>query len=221
MRMTLSLIPIAALIALNIYSQSMSQAEFKKRIAGPAAIEFYVAGRHGPAPKYRVRWFANTKEGSPNLAKLFKGLAAQNLKPGEYEYVLEPETPPPGYPQGLFHISGREQLWDSFPHWVTLDMPDGVIADMIIGGVTGRVKPAPAKSGEPVWVRLQEVVEHNKLFQAKVGDDGTFEYPASFDGTVTVTACRGRDVLSLSLVHFTNGRPDHPLEIPLRNESTH
>jgi len=176
------------------------------------SVEFYVAGR-GQAPrKYRVRRFRLMGERSPELAGQFDGLAAQGLEEGEYQYALEPEAPPPG-PPGSLTLTGSVQLYGPLPHWITLQMPTGVVADTAPGWIGGRVLPIPGKGGDPFWVRFQDVVDHSQFFQVKVNADGAFRIPSTmFDGSVVVTVCRGDEVMLVNVIHFSGGRPDRPLE---------
>ena len=176
-------------------------------------VEFYIAGYRQPQPRYRVRHFRRVGANSSELAGSFQGLAARDLEPGEYEYALEPEIPPAG-PPGSFSLTGKVQLYGSFPHWITLQMPNGVLADMKIGWISGRVLPAPAAKENPIWIRFQHLVDHSQFFQTKLGADGNFRIPnPSFDGNVVITVCRGDAVLIVEVAHFTAGHPDHPLEL--------
>lgn len=183
-------------------------------------VEFYIAtGRRQPPPTYRVKWFRRIGTTSPELAGKFRGLAAKDLDKGEYEYVLEPEVPPPG-PPGVFRLTGKVQLYGPFPHWITLEMPTGVVADMEPSWIDGRVLPVPATGQDQLWIRFQDVVDHSNFFQTKLDSDGVFRIPSpgSKENDV-VTVCRGTDVVFVDVVHFMDGRPDHPLQFRLKPDA--
>jgi hypothetical protein len=182
-------------------------------------VEFYIAGRIQPLPKYRVRSFRLAGKNSPELAGRFRGLAAQDLENGDYEYALEPEVAPPG-PTGAFTLVGKVQLYGPFPYWITLQMPTGSVADGAYFMITGRVLLTPAGDKDPVWIRFEHAVDHSQAVQAKLGSDGNFRIPyGPLTGSVVVTVCRGEEVVFLDVVHFTGGHPDRPLEFRLRPEA--
>lgn len=212
MRLATSLVVLALVAA----CQAPHAQEVFKVWENRTQVEFYVAGRLQPAPKYRVRSFRRAGKNSPELAGRFRGLAAQDLENGEYEYVLEPEVAPPG-PPNMFDLMGKVQLYGPFPYWITLQMPTGSLADPDLVWITGRVLPPPATKMGPVWIRFQHAVDHSQVVQVKLVGDGTFRIPyGPLTGSVVVTVCRGGDVLFLDVVHFTGGRPDRPLELRLR-----
>ena len=187
------------------------------RKAHRTEIEFYIAGRLQPPPKYRVRSFRRIGTTGVELARDFHGLVAQDLEQGEYEYALEPEITPAG-PPGSFTLTGKVQLYGSFPHWITLQMPTGVIADVDLNWINGRVLMASVTRQGSLWIRSQHAVDHSQFFQMKLDNDGAFRIPdPAFDGSVVVTVCRGSDVVFVDVVHFTAGRPDRPLEFRLKS----
>jgi len=211
-------IPLATLALAATCQAPRAQTPFKYG-DDRTQVEFYVAGRLQPAPKYRVRSFRLTGQNSPQLAGRFHGLAAQNLENGDYEYALEPEVAPPG-PPGAFTLVGKVQLYGPFPFWITVQMPTGSFADPSLVLVTGRVLNVPAAAKDPVWIRFQHVVDHSQMVQVKLGSDGAFRIPyGPLTGSVVVTVCRGEDVLFLDVVHFTAGHPDRPLEFRLRSDA--
>lgn len=182
-------------------------------------VGFYVAAREGkPGPSYRVKSFRLNRPNSPELAGKFRGLAARDVEKGVYEYILEPEAPPPGA-SAEFNLTGEVHLFGDFAHWITLRMPNGVLADIVSSdSVRGRVLPAPGATAEPMWIRFQDVVVHSNFYQAKLNNDGLFRIPdREFEGDVVITVCRGSEVLFLDHVHFTAGRPDRSLELRLQS----
>ena len=218
MKIEMRLASPLAVLALVAASQAPHAQEVFKAWEDRTQVEFYIAGRLQPPPRYRVKSFRRVGKDAPELAGRFHGLAAQNLENGEYEYALEPETAPPG-PPGVFTLVGKVQLHGPFPYWITLQMPTGSLADGAYFMITGRVVPPPAAEKEPVWLRFQHAVDHSQVVQMKLVGDGTFRIPfGPLTGSVVVTVCRGADVLFLDVVHFSGGRPDRPLDLRLRTD---
>ena len=208
---------LAILLIGLAFETSDAQQTVKKADDGPR-VEFYVARRFQPAPKYRVKSFRLVGKNSPELAARFRGLAAQDLESGEYEYVLAPEIEPAG-PRGAFVILGRASLYGPYAYWITLQTPTGSSVDGTnMSPLSGRVIGASNGRSEPLWIRFQHAVDQSQIVQAKLGGDGIFEIPNSipFTGSVIVTVCSGAGVLFLDLVHFTGGKPEHPMDFRLR-----
>ncbi len=197
---------------------SCQTGDTKAKLRDPGSVEqveFYVGGAFRPAARYHVKSFHKVGV-SLELAPRFHGLALHDsLGAGEYAYVLEPDDTA-AYPASDYSLRGSVDLWGP-DNWITLQMPDDPV-----GGddgevfVRGRVQPAPSGGGsQPVWVRLQNVVDASQFRQARVGADGSFQILAGrLTGNFVVTVCRGDDVLYLGAEHFVRTHPDY-LDIKL------
>lgn len=217
----LSLTVVLCDLGAACYQQREPQTKFRDP-GTITRVEFYIGGAIRPAPKYQVKSFRGSNRDSVELGGRFHGLAlGEDITIGEYDYVLEP-VDTARWPLPQYRLSGKVALYSS-DCWVTLQMPDDPV-----GGdygeifVTGRIRPFPKGQGtEPIWVRLQNVVQASQFSQARANPDGSFRISAGrITGNFVLTVCHGDDVLYVSVVHFINTHPGY-LEITLPQQAQH